>query len=209
MRYMILRWVFFIMGLMILALGIALTIKGKVFGIGPWDVFHYGLYLQLGLSIGSWSIIMGFILIIISSLYMKSIPKIGTLLNMLLLGSFIDLFNYLLPMPNGLLMKAFVFVLGIVLLGCGIGLYVSADLGAGPRDGVMLIIVEKTGLSIRFVRNGIEIIVFLLGWMLGGPVGIGTIVIAFLLGPIIGVTIPFSRSILKYLAQEKDIQSSL
>ncbi|MEH7122338.1 YitT family protein [Bacillus sp. JJ1773] len=189
-REWFLRWSFFVFGLMILAFGISLTIKGKQLGIGPWDVFHYGLFLKLGLSIGSWSIISGCLLLLISSLIKKEWPKIGALLNMVFLGLFIDFFNWLLPTVDSLIGQSIVYLFGVIFLGFGIGLYVSADLGAGPRDNFMLLIVEKTGWRIPWVRNGIEIIIFLLGWLLGGPVGIGTLFIAFGLGPILGISIP-------------------
>ncbi|MFP3470881.1 hypothetical protein R0J90_12640, partial [Micrococcus sp. SIMBA_144] len=109
-------------------------------------------------------------------------PQLGAFLNMLLLGLFIDFFLYILPDPVTLLSQGIVFIVGIVVLGYGIGLYVTSGLGAGPRDGIMLLIVEKTGWRIDWVRNGIEIAVLLFGWLLGGPVGIGSIVIAFMLG---------------------------
>ncbi|MBY0121485.1 YitT family protein [Bacillus sp. S/N-304-OC-R1] len=190
-----LRWSFFIVGLMILAFGISLTIKGKNLGIGPWDVFHYGLFLKFGLTIGSWSIISGCILLLISSVIKKEWPRLGALCNMLFLGLFIDLFNWLLPPVDSLIGESVVYVLGVIFLGYGIGLYVSADLGAGPRDNFMLLIIEKTGWSIPWVRNGIEIFIFLIGWLLGGPVGIGTVLIAFGLGPILGISIPHCQKV--------------
>ena len=141
----ILRWTFFVFGLMVLAFGISLTIEGKRFGIGPWDVFHYGLFTKFGFTIGTWSIISGFLLLVISSIFTKAWPKIGAFLNMLLLGLFIDLFNSILPSIDSLAGAAIAFVIGVVLIGYGIGLYVSADFGAGPRDSFMLLIVERTG----------------------------------------------------------------
>lgn len=202
-RETIIRWSFFILGLIILAFGVALTIKGKDLGIGPWDVFHYGLFLQFGLTIGTWAIIAGFIILSITSLVTKSLPKIGAVLNMLLLGGFIDFFNYVLPDPESMWMKTAVFIIGVIVIGYGIGLYVAPGLGAGPRDGLMLIIVEKTGWSVKWVRSGTEIIVFLFGWLLGGPVGIGTIFIAFFLGPMIGVSLPQSKALLQTLLEQK------
>lgn len=198
-RENVLRWFFFIFGLIVLAFGISLTIVGKELGIGPWDVFHYGLFIQVGLSIGSWSIIVGFILLFVSSLFTRTIPKFGAFLNMLLLGLFIDFFNWLLPSVESFMGIILVFILGVFFIGIGIGLYVSANFGAGPRDSIMLVIVEKTGWSIKWVRNGIEITVFLLGWLLGGPVGIGTVLIAFGLGPILGYSIPQCQQLLEYV----------
>ncbi len=199
MRNTIIRWSFFFIGLAVLGLGIAMTIKGKAFGIGPWDVFHYGLYEQFGLTIGSWSIITGFVLLGFTSLYTKTYPQIGAFLNMLLLGLFIDLFLYLLPDPGTLLLQGISFVSGVFVLGYGIGLYVTSGLGAGPRDGIMILIIEKTGWRIDWVRNGIEVVVLLLGWALGGPVGIGSVVIAFMLGKIISFSLPQCKGLLAIL----------
>ncbi len=186
-----------------------MTIKGKTFGIGPWDVFHYGLFKQFGLTIGSWSIITGFIILAFTSLYTKAMPQLGAFLNMLLLGLFIDFFLYILPDPVTLLSQGIVFIVGIVVLGYGIGLYVTSGLGAGPRDGIMLLIVEKTGWRIDWVRNGIEIAVLLLGWLLGGPVGIGSIVIAFMLGKMIQFSMPQCKALLEtVLTYQKPMSSN-
>ncbi|WP_374055283.1 YitT family protein [Rossellomorea sp. FM04394] len=198
-RELILRWSFFFTGLLVLAFGISLTIKGKDLGIGPWDVFHYGLFKQLGLTIGTWSIIAGFVILFVTGIGTKSFPKVGAFINMLLIGIFIDLFNYVLPDPQSLLAQSIVFAIGIVVIGYGIGLYVSADLGAGPRDSLMLLVVEKTGWKVQWVRNGMEIIVFFFGWLLGGPVGIGTVIIALGLGSIVGFSLPQSKKLLHFL----------
>ncbi|PFG14383.1 YczE/YyaS/YitT family protein [Bacillus sp. es.036] len=209
MRNKIIRWGFFFVGLAVLGLGIAMTIKGKTFGIGPWDVFHYGLFKQFGLTIGSWSIITGFIILAFTSLYTKTMPQLGAFLNMLLLGLFIDFFLYILPDPVTLLSQGIVFIVGIVVLGYGIGLYVTSGLGAGPRDGIMLLIVEKTGWRIDWVRNGIEIAVLILGWLLGGPVGIGSIIIAFMLGKIIQFSMPQCKALLEtVLTYQKPMSSN-
>lgn len=206
-REWILRWSFFVVGLMVLAFGIALTIEGKVLGIGPWDVFHYGLFLKMGLTIGSWSIITGFILLAISSIVMAKLPKIGAFLNMLLLGLFIDLFIWLLPNIESYAGAVMYFVFGVILIGYGIGLYVSADLGSGPRDSIMMILVEKTCWSVSWVRNSIEILVLLLGGLLGGPVGIGTFMIALFLGPIVGKALPQCKKMLEYFLEGKKLKN--
>ncbi|MCA1055018.1 YitT family protein [Rossellomorea aquimaris] len=198
-REFVIRWTFFFVGLLVLALGITLTIKGKDLGIGPWDVFHYGLFKQLGLTIGTWSIIAGFVILLVTGIGTRSFPKIGAFLNMFFIGIFIDVFNFLIPDPESLFAQAIVFAVGIIVLGYGVGLYVSAGLGAGPRDSLMLLIVEKTGWKVQWVRNGMEILVFILGWMLGGPVGIGTVVIALGLGSIVGVSLPQSKRLLEYV----------
>ncbi|MCA1061018.1 YitT family protein [Rossellomorea aquimaris] len=202
-REKMLRWSFFFVGLLVLSFGISLTIKGKDLGIGPWDVFHYGLFKQLGLTIGTWSIIVGFIILFVTGVGTKSFPKAGAFINMLLIGIFIDIFNLVLPDPHTLIAQAILFAIGIVVIGYGIGLYVSADLGAGPRDSLMLLVVEKTGWKIQWVRNGMEILVFFFGWLLGGPVGIGTVIIALGLGSIVGISLPQSKKLLHLLIERQ------
>jgi uncharacterized protein len=196
-----LRWSFFTIGLLVLAFGITLTIKGKDLGIGPWDVFHYGLFLKFGLTIGTWSIIAGLIILLITGLVTRSFPKIGAFLNMVLIGLFIDFFNFIIPDTTSLVLQSILFAAGTIIVGYGIGLYVSADFGAGPRDGLMLLIVEKTGWKIQWVRNGIEVVVFLLGWLLGGPVGLGTVIIAFFLGSVVGISLPQCQRLLRMLIE--------
>jgi uncharacterized protein len=202
----ILRWSFFVFGLIILALGAALTIEGKLLGAGPWDVFHYGMFLKLGLTIGTWSIIIGFLLLAAASIATKRVPKIGAFLNMLLLGLFIDFFLWLLPGIDSFIGALLFFVLGVILMGYGVGLYVSAELGSGPRDSIMLLIVDKTGWSLQWVRNGMEVLVLILGWALGGPVGVGSVLIALFLGPIVGFSLPQCKTLLKNLLEKKEHQ---
>ncbi|WP_342433194.1 YitT family protein [Neobacillus sp. FSL H8-0543] len=203
---MVLRWSFFVLGMLVLAFGAALTIEGELLGIGPWDVFHYGMFLKLGLTIGTWSIIIGFLLLTAASIATKKLPKIGAFLNMLLLGIFMDFFLWLLPSIDSFIGAVVSYVIGVVLLGFGIGLYVSADLGSGPRDSIMIMIVDKTGWSLQWVRNGMEVLVLILGWALGGPVGVGTVIIAFFLGPIVGFSLPRCKKLLKYLLDKSKNQ---
>lgn len=197
------RWLFFLSGLIIMALGFTLTIKGNKLGIGPWDVLHVGLFLNFGLTIGTWAILAGLSIIVITALLTRRIPQIGTFLNMLLVGVFIDVFNFLIPNIDTLIAQILVFALGILLSGIGIGFYVAPKIGAGPRDSLMLFMVEKTGLSISVVRAGLEVSVALAGWMLGGPVGIGTIAVALLTGRIVQFTLPWFEKALKKIIEKK------
>lgn len=203
------RWSFFVVGLVILALGISLTIEADMLGIGPWDVFHVGLYEQFGLTVGSWSIIAGISIVATTSIYQRSIPQIGTILNMLLIGLFIDIFLYILPEPEGVLLNILVFVIGVIVLAYGIGIYVAPALGAGPRDSLMLVIRDITGWKVSWVRNGIEVIVFVLGWMLGGPVGIGTVFIAFFLGTVVGYSLPQMQSFLQFMIKRGEMHENI
>lgn len=198
------RWAFYLVGMLILALGITLTIKGQRLGIGPWDVLHVGLYSKFGLSIGSWGIITGFVIISATAAVLKKWPKIGTWLNMILIGLFIDMFNWMIPNVETLWAQCVMFLLGVIVMSYGVGIYVSPNIGAGPRDGLMLVVVEKTGISIKKVRTVMEVTVALLGWILGGPVGVGTVIIALLSGQLFQYTIPQCRKFLLKVIGEAD-----
>lgn len=205
----ILRWSFFCIGLVILGLGISMTMQVKNFGIGPWDVFHYGLFLQLGLTVGTWSIIAGLLIVLISSVIQRKWPQIGTILNMVFIGIFIDFFNWLLPKPEPLLMQLLIFIVGTFVIALGIGIYVAPEIGAGPRDSLMLLITDATGWKVSTVRNGIEVIVAVLGFALGGPIGFGTVFIALFLGTFVGYTLPQAKSWLQFLKMKGDMYENI
>lgn len=198
----ILRWGFFLAGLIIMALGISMTIKGQRIGVSPWDVLHVGLFNKIGLSIGSWNIITGLIIILLVSIYVREWPKLGTWINIVAIGIFIDFFNWLLPDITTLWGQTIIFVLGVIVSGYGTGIYVSPNMGAGPRDSLMLVIVDKFGVSVKVIRTIIEVIVSIAGWLLGGPIGVGTVIIALLIGQIMHYSIPQSRRVLlKWLGE--------
>ena len=198
------RWIFFLVGMMIMSLGISMTIKGQRLGIGPWDVLHVGLYRNFGLSIGTWGIITGFIIILVTAAVLKQWPQIGTWLNMVLIGLFIDLFNWLLPDFGTLPGQVIIFTFGVLVLSYGIGIYVAPNVGAGPRDSLMLILVDKLGIGVKKVRTMIEVIVAIAGWLLGGPVGIGTVIIALLIGQIVHYSLPQCRRLLLKIIKEEE-----
>ncbi|OZM58008.1 hypothetical protein CIB95_05485 [Lottiidibacillus patelloidae] len=194
---------------MTLALGVTLTIKAKRLGIGPWDVFHYGLFKQLGLTIGTWSIIAGFVVLGISYLLNRKLPQLGTVANMVLIGLFIDFFYFLLPAPTHIVSQVIVFLTGIIILAYGIGLYIAANVGAGPRDSLMLAICEKTNWSVSIVRGGMEITVLILGWLLDGPVGFGTVLIALSLGPIVEISLRQSKQLVNFIVKRGEVNENL
>lgn len=199
------QWLFFFVGLMVMGLGVALTVKGQRFGVGSWDVLHIGLFKNFGLSIGQWSIIIGIIIVTISSIGLREFPKIGTIMNMIFVGLFIDFFNWLLPDPHIFTTQAIAFILGVLLLASGSGIYISANLGAGPRDSLMLFAVKKFNCSITTARTVMEVAVVIIGFFLGGPVGIGTIVMAFATGPIIQVVLGYSSKVLSKCINNKQV----
>lgn len=186
------RWGVFLIGIMIMSFGIALMIQADL-GSAPWDVLHIGLTNQLGLTIGTWTVIIGFLLLIISLLITKEWPKLGAYLNMVFVGVFVDLFLIVLSTPSILLLQLIMLIAGVFIMGFGIGIYISPACGAGPRDSVMLAISQKTGITVARVRISMEVFVLLIGWMLGGPVFIGTILFSVLIGHITGFSLNYCQ----------------
>lgn len=182
----VIRWSFFVVGLIFFSLGITLAINVQHLGIHPWDVLNVGLYERIGLSIGSWTIICGIFLIVVSWILDKSYIKIGTFINALIVGSFVDFFMWLdfLPKATHTWTDVLIILAGIVIMGISGGVYNAASVGSGPRDGFMLSISEKTGASIGKVRIITESSVLVLGWILGGPVFIFTFIFTFIQSPL-------------------------
>lgn len=199
------RWAFYFVGMIILAFGIGMTIRGERFGIGPWDVLHYGLTETFGLTIGTWSIISGFVLILLMIVVYRKLPKIGTWINMVVIGVFIDISLFVLPEVSSFGSSLAMFIVGVIVMGIGIGMYMAPNMGAGPRDSLMLILIDQLGMSINGARTTMEVSVALAGWALGGPVGVGTVFIAFGLGTLVQWTLPYNQHLLAARIDEKDV----
>ena len=165
------RWMFFVAGLWTMSLGVVLTIQANL-GVSPWDVLHIGLAKTTSLSIGMWVQLVGLVLVAVTAWMKRRLPEIGTVLNMVLVGLFIDALLYLdwIPAPSSLLVRWIFLVLGIGLAGFGAGMYIASRLGAGPRDGLTLVLSERTGWSISRIRTVMEVAVLVIGGLLGGPV---------------------------------------
>lgn len=191
-KVQLVRYGVFVLGLAVIAYGCVLMIVADL-GVAPWDVFHIGLQKTFGLTIGIWSQIFGAFVIILSYLLARIKPGIGTVLNMILFGLFVDLFMWLdaVPHAEGWVFRLLQFAVGLLLMGIGIGMYIAPRLGAGPRDSFMLALNERMGWSIQNVRMGIEITVLVAGAFLGGPVSFGTLLTAVLTGPLVQRSIPF------------------
>ena len=160
-------------------------------GVDPWDVFHQGLSRRLGLGVGTWAIIVGAAVLLLW-IPLRQRPGFGTLSNVVVVGLVIDVMLAVVPPVDGLGARIVVMLGGVVLNGIATGAYIGAGLGPGPRDGLMTGLAAR-GHSIRIVRTSIELTVLLTGWLLGGAVGVGTVVYALGIGPIAHVTIPRLR----------------
>ena len=190
------RWLFYIVGLVILALGISLTIKGRLLGLSSWDVLHYGLWQTFGLTIGSWAIIAGATIVLFTAVITRRLPKLGVYINMVAVGVFIDIFNWLIPEFEGWTQHIFIFTVGLFVMAFGVAFYITPNLGAGPRDTLMLLLVENFGLKISMARNIMELGAAVAGYLLGGPVFIGTAIIIVGLGKLIEMWLPLTRRML-------------
>lgn len=165
-----------VLGFIIIAIGTNLTLYANL-GLNPWGTFHQGVTNITGLTFGVVSQLTG-LLIIILSLTIKIYPGIGTLFNMYFIGLFIDIIDRLniIPKVDNLTVRIVYLLIGTILLNYGIYVYISCLLGAGPRDGLLVGLVKITGVSVSIVRPAIEITILVIGILLGGTYGIGTIV---------------------------------
>lgn len=179
----IIRLLKLIFGLFLWSVAIVLSLNANI-GYAPWEVFHVGISLNVPISIGIASIIVGFILIIVDIILGEKIG-LGTILNMILIGVFLDLLMMIdvLPYPGSFIESLLMFVVGLPLIAVGSYLYIGAGFGAGPRDSLMVGFRRKTGLPVGLCRGLIEGSVCLFGWLLGGMVGLGTIIFVFGIGP--------------------------
>ena len=168
-------------------IGIAIMLQAGL-GLPPWDVLHQGLAEEFGLSVGVWSIIISFV-VLLAWLPLRERYGIGTVLNALVIGAVIDLGTLVLPEPESVWWDIAMVTAGIVLIGLASGMYIGANLGPGPRDGLMTAVARR-GPSIRVTRWGMEIAVLITGILLGGTFGPGTIAFALLMGPIVQFFLP-------------------
>ncbi|HEX8584165.1 MAG TPA: hypothetical protein VF680_07125 [Allosphingosinicella sp.] len=176
------------LGLFLFGFSTALMLRAGL-GLNPWDVFHQGVADRLGRSIGTVIVATGAAVLLLW-IPLRERPGVGTVANMLFVGLAANWSLSVLPTALGLPMQIAFLVGGIVLQAVAAGTYIGAGLGAGPRDGLMTGLVARTGWSIRSVRGGIEVAVVAIGWLLGGTVGIGTLVYAAAIGPLVQIFLP-------------------
>lgn len=170
-------------GLFLFGFSTALMLRANL-GLNPWDVFHQGLFEQVGGSFGTVVIAVGAVVMLLW-IPLRQRPGFGTIANMIVIGLAADLSLTLLPEPESLPVRAAWLVGGIVLNGIAGGAYIGAALGPGPRDGLMTGLSARTGWTIRRVRTGIEVAVLAVGVALGGTIGVGTILYAAAIGPLV------------------------
>lgn len=171
-----------LLGFIFCAFAIVMALKSNL-GLSPWDVFHQGLSNKTGITIGQANIIVGIIVVIITVLLKLEIG-VGTIANMTLIGIFIDIINNagIIPESTNLFSGVLMLICSLFMMAIGSCLYIGCCLGCGPRDGLMIALVRITGKPVGVIRFCIELGVLVIGWMLGGTVGIGTLITVVFLG---------------------------
>jgi uncharacterized membrane protein YczE len=175
------------LGLLAYGLSMALMIEARL-GNQPWDVFHQGVARLTGLSIGTVTVIVG-VVVLLLWIPLRQRPGIGTLSNGIVIGIGVDVALIALPTPSALWLRISFLVAGVLLCAVASGLYIGARLGPGPRDGLMTGLAAR-GHSIRVVRTGIEVSVVAVGFLLGGTLGVGTVLYALAIGPLVHIMLP-------------------
>ncbi|MEP7115149.1 MAG: hypothetical protein ABI862_17935 [Ilumatobacteraceae bacterium] len=176
-----------VVGLALFGLGISMFVTARL-GLAPWDVFHQGVSRHTGISLG-WVIeIVGFLLLLLW-IPLRQRPGVGTILNALEIGLVVNLIGDHLPSTDRLVPRLAYVVGAVVVIAIGSGLYIGAGLGTGPRDGIMVGLAAR-GFSVRVTRTALEAVVMIVGIVLGGHIGIGTVAFVLGIGPLIHIVIP-------------------
>jgi uncharacterized membrane protein YczE len=175
-------------GLVLYGVSMAMMIRSTL-GLDPWDVFHAGIATHVPLTFGQVTIIIG-ALVLLLWIPLRQWPGLGTVANVVVIGLAADAGLDLIGAPESMWARVLLLGSGIVLNGVAGGLYIGSQLGPGPRDGLMTGFARRTGLSIRLVRTTIEVVVLAVGWLLGGPVGLGTVLYAVSIGPLVQFFLP-------------------
>lgn len=169
-------------GLFLYGVSLALMVRGDI-GLAPWDVLHSGFIRHVPITLGQAVVLFSFVVLVLW-IPLREKPGIGTISNAIVVGLSADLTLAVLDAPGAMAARIALMVGGIVLCGLATALYIGAQLGRGPRDGLMTGLARRTGLSIRLVRTALEVTVVVIGLVLGGTLGIGTVAYALTIGPI-------------------------
>ena len=178
-------------GLTLCGAGIAMLIRAEL-GLGPWDVLHQGLAVATGISVGVATVVVGACVLLLW-LPLRQRPGVGTIANVIWIGLSLDVLLLLTAAPSSLVVRWLLLLIGPVVFGLGVAIYIGAGVGTGPRDGLMTGLA-RLGIPVAVARTGIELSALTVGWFLGGRVGPGTVYFALAVGPVIHVMLPRSRA---------------
>jgi len=186
LKYFFIRIFNTLTGLIFYTFGIVFTIKANI-GYAPWDVFHVGLAGKTGLSIGTVSIIVGMVIVIIVTILREKFG-LGTILNMILIGLLLDIIFPYIPIAKTLIAGFIMLIGGLFIISLGSYFYIKSAFGVGPRDNLMVVLARRTKLPVGLCRFIIELLAVVIGWFLGGMVGVGTVISAAAIGLCIQIT---------------------
>ncbi|POT58745.1 hypothetical protein C3432_10810 [Citrobacter amalonaticus] len=178
-------------GLTLYGLSTAMFVRADL-GADPWNVFHLGLANLLSMKIGIVMIVVG-ALVLLLWIPLRQRPGLGTLSNVIVIGLAADAALAVMPEAESLAVRSILLVSAVIVNALATSMYIGAGFGAGPRDGLMTGIHARTGWSVRIIRTAIELSVLLIGWLLGGALGVGTVLYALAIGPLIQVCLPWFR----------------
>lgn len=176
-------------GLTLFGMAMGLFVRADV-GLDPWDVFHQGVAQHTGLTIGTVAIVTS-LFVLLLWLPLRQWPGLGTVANAVWLGLALDVTMHLVSTPGSLGGRIALFAFGLLINGIGGAMYIGAQLGPGPRDGLMTGLNRRLGISVRLARTLVEVSALTIGWLLGGSVGIGTVVFALAIGPLVQFFLPY------------------
>ena len=176
------------LGLVLYGVSLALMVRADL-GLAPWDVLHSGIAGLIPLSIGQVIVVLSFVVLLLW-IPLREVPGLGTISNAVVIGFALDATLALLDAPGALWLRTALLVGGVLLNGLATALYIGSQFGRGPRDGLMTGLHRRTGKSLRLVRTGLEVTVVLLGLLLGGVAGVGTVLYALAIGPLAQAFLP-------------------
>lgn len=176
-------------GLVLYGTSMALLIRGSL-GVMPWDVLHQGVAHHVPISFGQ--VVIATSIVVLGLWFLiRQAPGLGTVANAIVIGLVVDPALALIPEPTALPARIGLMTAGIVLNGMATAMYIGAQLGPGPRDGLMTGLARRTGRSLRLIRTSIEVVVLIVGWLLGGVFGVGTVAYALAIGPLTQAMLPW------------------
>jgi uncharacterized membrane protein YczE len=176
-------------GLFLYGVSLAMMVRGAL-GLAPWDVLHSGFVRHVPMTLGQAVVLFSFVVLVLW-VPLREMPGLGTISNAVVVGLSADATLAVLDRPDGLVARIALMVGGVVLCGLASALYIGAQLGRGPRDGLMTGLSRRTGLSLRLVRTGLEVTVVVIGLLLGGVLGLGTVAYALAIGPLTQLMLPW------------------
>ena len=176
-------------GLFLYGVSLALMVRGAL-GLAPWDVLHSGFIRHVPMTLGQAVVLFSFVVLVLW-IPLREMPGLGTISNAVVVGLSADATLAVLDRPDAMAARLGLMVAGVLLCGLASALYIGAQLGRGPRDGLMTGLSRRTGLSLRLVRTGLEVAVVVIGLLLGGVLGVGTVVYALAIGPLTQLMLPW------------------